>query len=960
MTIIIQPKRFVSLHAHSVFSIGDAIGSPKDNIDFALENQLDGFAFSEHGNMNSYASAYIYSKELEKQGRKFKLLPAIEFYLNPDLNNWRIEYEKQKEEKAANKKTKKTEIEDDESTGSIENEAETKQAKFFNDPVKRRHHLVVLAKNTDGLEGLFTLVSRSFKEGFYRFPRIDYKMLKEHAKGNLVATSACIGGNLAHCVLSELGSEETWEQDYEGKREIILSKLENTCDQIIDALGAQENFYPELQFNSLWQQTVVNKAILELCQKTGLKPVITTDSHYCRPEWWLDREIYRKLCRLNYEKFDPSQLPKSVDETKAELYPKNASQLWETYLKCKRGYDFYDDQIIADAIERAYDIAHNQIGKPDPDCSVKLPSFVVPAGKTAFQALLELCKKGMKIRGLDAKPEYLERLKYELSVIKEKDFARYFLTMKKIVDIAKKHMLVSHGRGSSASSLICYILEITNVDPIKYDLLFERFLSRTRSSMPDIDFDCADRDLLVQTLKKEFGEENVICITNYSTFHLKSLIKDLSRFYSIPYEEVNTVLKISEKEAREATKRKGSDTSGWKLTYEAAKEHSQTFKNFIEKYPDIIKHLEILLEQNRNLGKHAGGVLISENIQTKMPLIMVKGEQQTPWAEGQNAQTLSPLGFTKFDLLSIATLKIFERTIELILEDQGVINPTFEQVKEWYEINMSPQVLDMDDQNVYENVYHSSNPPCGVFQLSNPSCHSFFQKSKPKNIIDISTLTSIFRPGPLSADVDTLYVKNQSPENQHPIVKDILSSTRGFIIFQEQVLKLGELLANVPLENMEKLRKAISKKTGTDNPELIKFEKLFIEGSVKNGMKAEDAVELFNKMKEFSNYAFNKCLHKETLVETKEQGYIPIRQVLIGQHVNSINGFVKVNDVIPQGKKQLFKIKTTSGNELICTIDHKIQTDKGMKTLKEIIENNLNIVCKETALKEANQIFWIK
>jgi len=770
----IAPKRFVGLHSHSHFSIGDSIGSVEDNIDFVLSNEMTAYGLTDHGNMSGFVSGYLKNKELKKNGINFKFIGGIEFYLTPDIVEWKREYEKQKEEKKEKKNS------DDES--SLENEEESKQSKFFN-PIKRRHHLVALPKTQKGLENLFTLVSKSFRgDNFYRFPRISYSDLKLHGE-DLVILSACLAGPLNYDVLSEIGTEQTWKEDFRLKNSLIMSKMKNTCDRIIDAVG-EENFFPEIQANSLWQQEVCNTAIFQLCKETGLKPIATADSHYCRPDWWLDREIYRKLCRLNYEKFDPSLLPKSVEETKCELYPKNANQMYESFQKYYKDSNF-DLQVISDAIERSHDVAFDLIADPSPDTSIKLPSFVVPEGTTAFRELMKLCKAGMIKRGLEGKKEYVDRLKYELEVIKEKDFSKYFLTMVKIVEVAKKHMLVSHGRGSSAGSLVCYSLGITNVDPIKYDLLFERFLSRSRATMPDVDFDCADRDVLVQLLKKEFGEDNVICITNFNSFKLKSLLKDLSRFYSVPFEEVNEVLKVSDKQTKDSVHKKGDDASGWQLTYELAMEHSEIFRNFIEKYPQLSANLEILLKQNRNLGKHAGGILISENIQSKMPVISVKGESQSPWAEGQFVQHLSPLGFVKFDVLSIETLKIVERTIELILTDKGIKNPTFEQINDWYNNDLDPDKLDLDDQNVYENVYHSSNPPAGIFQLSNDSCHGFFRKAKPRNIIDIGTCTSLFRPGPLSVSAEIAYVNSRNNPDEikyeHPFF-EVFFSIESIII----------------------------------------------------------------------------------------------------------------------------------------------------------------------------------
>ena len=354
-------------------------------------------------------------------------------------------------------------------------------------------------------------------------------------------------------------------------------------------------------------------------------------------------EIYKKLGWLNSRELDPSQIPSSRDELKCELYPKNAEQVWETYGTTTSQYDFYDDEIIRDAIERTHDIAHNMIGEIKPDTSMKLPSYVIPEGKTAQQALVDLCKKGLIERGLAEKQEYVERLKYELGVIREKKFSQYFLTMKRIIDIAWKTQIVGPGRGSGAGSLVNYVLGITNVDPIKYGLLFERFLDPMRIEYPDIDTDFADRDGLIDELRNEFGGENVIPISNYNTFKLKSLIKDVSRFYGVEFQEVNKALSTLDADVKSG--RKGDDSEAtFDISLDEALKYSTATREFLEQHPEIQLPLEVLYKQNKALGRHAGGVIVSENIKERMPLIKAKGELQTPWVEGMTAKQLEQIG----------------------------------------------------------------------------------------------------------------------------------------------------------------------------------------------------------------------------------------------------------------------------------------------------------------------------
>jgi DNA polymerase-3 subunit alpha len=414
---------------------------------------------------------------------------------------------------------------------------------------------------------------------------------------------------------------------------------------------------------------------------------------------------------------------------------------------------------------------------------MKLPSYVIPEGTTEDKALIEACKKGLVWRGLDDKPEYIERLKYELKIIRDKKFSRYFLTMKAILDIAREHMLLGPGRGSAAGALTAYILGITNLDPLQYDLPFERFLNPSRQGAPDIDSDVGDRDALLELLREKFGGNNVIPISNYNTFKLKSLIKDISRFYSIPFEEVNAALGPIEDDVKKEVFKPGTDKNLFVLTYEDAMKYSKSLQSFISAHPEVAVPIKTLFKQNRSLGRHAGGVIISENIAERMPLILSRGEPQTPWVEGMNYKHLEELGWIKFDLLGLETLRIIERCISLILQrHEGVENPTFAQIKAWFDKHMDPKNIDLNDQKVYEYVYHEGRF-AGIFQLANAGAQRLFMKAKPRSIIDIATLTSIYRPGPLAANVDKLYIESKNnPDNidyQHPLIKKVLEPTYG-------------------------------------------------------------------------------------------------------------------------------------------------------------------------------------
>ena len=892
---ISAPKKFVSLHAHDGFSTFDGLDYPQEHIDFVRSNGMDAWCLTNHGHMNSFAHAWLHTEKLNKAGANFKFIPGCEMYVHPDLDAWNLDYEISKaakrgdtgalaklraeREKLVTPIYAKVDGDDetidlstDEASLTIENEEETKSGKFY-DPIKRRHHLVVLPKTSEGLRRLFHLVSRGYMEGFYRFPRVDYKMLKEAAQGgHLMVSSACLGGPLCYEVfrhLQEVKFDDLHSSLLDDK--VLLDKVllgvGNAYEHLESSVG-RGNVKLELQFNRLPAQNLVNRAIIQFARNSGLHDqlVVTTDSHYSTPDRWKEREIYKKLGWLNYKDFDPSQLPQTKEDLKCELYPKNAEQVWETYHDIREGCDWYDDELIKDAIERTHDIVHDEIGTLSPNKTMKLPSYVVPKGMTEDKALLEACKKGITWRGLANKPEYIDRLKTELTVIKTKSFSKYFLTMKSIMDIARDNMLIGPGRGSAAGSLVAYVLGITNVDPIEYGLLFERFLSVHRQGAPDIDSDIGDRDLLIDLLKENFGSDNIVPISNYNTFKLKSLVKDISRFYSIPFDEVNKALGPVENDVKKAVFTKGTDKNLFTLLYEDAMKYSPSFQNFIEDHPEVAEPVEVLFKQNKSLGRHAGGVIVSENIAEQMPLIMARGEIQTPWVEGMHYKHLEEFGWIKFDLLGLETLRIIERAIGLILQrHEGVESPEFTDIKQWFDDHMDPKVIDFDDQSVYENVYHGARWG-GIFQCTARGAQAFFKRGKPRSIVDIATLTSIYRPGPLSANVHKIYLGAKAdPENidyQHPLIKEVLEPTHGAIIFQEQVMELCNVVAGFPQEDCDKIRRTIMKRSASKadamKAEAQALENAFVEGCVGNGIPKHVAIELYEKILFFSGYGFNK------------------------------------------------------------------------------------------------------
>lgn len=865
MGIIEPPNRFVGLHCHSGFSVNDGLGYPDRHIDFVLQNGMDAWALTDHGSGNGLAHAHTYAKKMKGKGRKYRQLYGVEFYFVPSLLDWekkRAAHFEAKRAKNEEGKPEKTDIlAEEEVTGGlvVEDEEETKSVDSDDaDEWKRRYHLVVFAKNRTGLKNLFNLVKRSYVEGYYKFPRIDYNMLKQHGEG-LVVSTACVGGLLASTSIRGEALKKSQEQ--------IQRELQNHTDRFVDAVGI-DNFFLELQFNKLDIQHTTNKHLIELSKRTGIKTIATADSHYYSPNVWQARELYKKLGRMGGRSDDmQKQTLPAFEELKCELYPKNAQQMWDEYLAHKDQYDFYKDTelLVKESIERTYDIAWEKCEEVTFDSSAKLPSFNKPE-QTAFNQLLDMCKKGLVELGLHTKPEYVERLKMELDDIKYLKFENYFLTLYYVFDRAQHRTLIGPGRGSGAGSLVNYVLGITSVDPIKYDLLWERFLGRHKVAWPDIDTDVGDRDVLIDEARKLFGEDSVVPVSNFNTLKLKSLIKDIAKFHGIPFEEVNEVTGPLQDDVMHRALGDHEEKSTYVLSHADCMKYSEKYKIFMEKYPELCEQVQSLFMETRSIGRHAGGVLICPKLEDHMPVISVRGEIQTPWSEGMNFRHLEENGFLKFDFLGLSLLKMVEDCIRMVLQTrQGIKDPSFAQIKDFFDKNLNIRYNELDDQDVWKHVYHEGRFT-QVFQFTNSGARKFCLEAKPTSIEDLSAITAIYRPGPLAAGVHKKYVevKNKGLATyKHPILKDVLGPTHGFVVYQEQFMLLAQKLAGFNPGESDQMRKTLVKKSLDMNEKKAKeredLRKRFVDGAVNlNGMSVKDATELYETIEAFSAYGFNK------------------------------------------------------------------------------------------------------
>lgn len=543
------PTRFVNLHGHSVVgSPGDAIDFPDKHVEFAVKNGSDAIALTDHGSMAGISFFKLAVDKVNGKADKpvFKGIPGVEAYFIDSLPRWRelLAEDKLKREEAARLKEAQkanangsdsqtmssaddatqaamdslesvrpatADDSDDEEKTVIESEEESKSNKWLN-PLMQRNHIVLLPKNSAGLKTIFRIVSESYRDGFYRYPRLDMDMLRRYSNGNIVALSACIAGRLAKAVYDNMpdpNSKDSWkpEEFLTANHDKVQDALASVIAEFQDALGP-ENYYLELQFNSLPHQSLVNKHLIEASARTGARLVATCDSHYACPENWREREIYKAMAWSSKTKgeIDIKSIPETLDQQHYQLYPKNAQQMWDSFeVYCRKNYpDLYTDsdiEKIRDAIELTHDIAHQQIGEIKFDTSIKYPSVakLVDADRLnaihekfgtdlsedaiVMKELVHRCIQGLKYRKKANDQVYVDRCKEELEVIKHLNLQKYFLTYAKILEVVSKHMVTGAGRGSACGSLVLYILNITQVDPLKYGLLFERFLTKFKKCL---------------------------------------------------------------------------------------------------------------------------------------------------------------------------------------------------------------------------------------------------------------------------------------------------------------------------------------------------------------------------------------------------------------------------------------------------------------------------------------------
>lgn len=686
-----------------------------------------------------------------------------------------------------------------------------RRSRFDKDPLKDKgnYHLILLAENNTGYHNLMKIVSRGFTEGFYYKPKIDHDLLREYSEG-IICLSACLGGEIPQALINK---------DYEKAKRIVMEYKE---------IFGQDNYFLELQDQGLEEEMEILEDMKRLSMETNTPLVATNDVHYIRQE---DAKAHDILLCI--------QTGSVVSDENRMRFPND-----QFYLKSER-----EMRILFAAIPEAIDNAQKIAERCNVELefgTLHLPEFVPPKGMTNTEYLEKLCRKGLKERYPDADNTIEDRLEYELDVIKQMGYVEYFLIVWDFINYAKSQgIMVGPGRGSAAGSIVAYTLRITDIDPIKYNLIFERFLNPERVSMPDIDVDfCYERrGEVIDYVVEKYGKDKVSQIITFGTMKARAAIRDVGRVLEVSYAETDKIAKAIPMELKMTIAKALKINPELKAMYD----NDLVVRN-------VIDTAKVLEGMPRHASTHAAGVVISKKaIEEYVPLYLADKGVATQF----NMTTIEELGLLKMDFLGLRNLTVIRDALNMIEENYGII------------IDFSN--MDYDDPAVYENIAKGNTQ--GIFQLESPGMTNFMKNLSPDCFEDIVAGISLYRPGPMGS-IPTYIENKKNPENikyLHPLLEPILSVTYGCLVYQEQVMQIVRDLAGYTYGHSDILRRAMGKK----KMDVMMAEKeVFFSGCKKNGVSKEVAETIFNQMVTFAEYAFNKSHAAAYAVVGYETAYL--------------------------------------------------------------------------------------
>ena len=754
------------------------------------------------------------------------------------------------------------------------------------------YHLTVLVKNEEGYKNLVKLITKAHLEGFYYRPRIDEELLKQHSSG-LIALSGCLSGKVARLILAKRMQDAT------------------AAAQNYEKIFGKDNFYLELQHHpNIPEQKRVNDELVQISKNTGIPLVATADSHYLRPED-ADAQDILMLINTGAKADDKERLTLKADDFSLRS-PVDMEKIFAN---------------TPEAISNTQKIAE-MCNLTIPLGKIMLPSFPLPQGKTANGYLRELCMQGLKERKqFENSKEAAERLNYELGVIEKTGFASYFLIVQDFVKWAKEHrIVVGPGRGSVGGSLVAYCLKITNIDPLKYNLLFERFLNPERVSMPDIDLDFTDlrRDEVIEYVSQKYGRDRVAQIITFGTMAARAVIRDVGRALQYEYSYCDRVAKMIPFGFTLADSLK--KVSEFKELYET----DQIAKRLI----DLAKKLEGVA---RHASTHACGVVIAADpLDTLVPL-------QHP------SQTETHIVITQYEMHSIEDLGLLKMDF-LGLKNLSIIEDTLKRIYAIYGKNLDFENIPLDDPKIFK-LFAQANT-VGIFQVESEGMRRYLKELKPSEFEDIIAMIALYRPGPMELIPDYIARKNKKKtvEYLHPKLEPILKNTQGICIYQEQLMKMAQELAGFSLGEADVLRKAVGKKIKSL---LMEQQEKLVNGMVKNGISKNIANKIWEWVLPFARYGFNRSHSAAYALIAYQTAYLKVYypvEFMSALLTSERNDAARVAFLIEETRKMGIEVLPPDINEsfsYFSVVRQKSQIRFGLLGIKNVGEGVVETIIDE-------------
>lgn len=876
---------FAHLHVHTQFSLLDGYSDVQGLIQHVSDLSMTAVAITDHGTL---AGAIDFHKAAKSAG----VTPIIgmEGYITYDMNN-----------------------------------RETRHS----------NHILFLAKNNRGYENLIALSSQAHTDGFYYRPRMDWNLLNQY-KDDLIVTSGCLAGEVAQHYLrahdkpeeikrwneverqfirKTLGGQILRDIDGDTNYEIHMALAERMFEHYFEVFG--DNFYAELQYrkNSV-DQLEYNRWLLAMARNYGVKPVLTTDSHYTTVNDAIPHDLL--LC---------VQTGAQVNQTDRMRFDENTYYIAD--------YDTLKQWVVSEYSEEDLDMLHNTmriVEDVNIDLSYggyKIPEYPdIPKLVTADRHLKNLSLRGLKELGYTG-DVYIERIEYELSVIKDMKFADYFLIVKDICDFARDNDIWWNVRGSGAGSLVANCLGITSLDPIQHDLIFERFLNPSRVNMPDIDIDFEDtrRGEVVGYIIRKYGVNHVAAIGTHGYMGAKMTVRDLGRAFGVPLDIVNRIASL--------------------VKDEYTTDENVEFIRSIKEGEQIAEYFPEIRKTIRNQGQHAAGYIITPKdlpLDKITPLVKAKkyNEEGLKGSTQFPMKTIDDMGLLKVDLLGLSSLSHMKACCERIYERHGVR----------YSINDIPYYhhdgVDETSLNVAFDLI-SSGKTAGIFQIEKLDFASFLTELRPFRFEHVVASLALYRPGPMGIGAHYSFAKRLHGEEEivyrHESLEPILKETMGLIIFQEQIQRIASEICGYTLGEADYIRKAVAKKDGLD-----KHHDKFVRGAVDNGLPSEVAQRIWDDIVYFANYGFNKCLTGDTVIYDSETGSrYTIEEIVSGKielSVHTLNDSLKIEtrkviDWFENGVKPVYTLILRSGKTIKATENHPFRTQFGWTNLSNIAVGEL-------------------